>query len=324
MRRMHMVVPAEGILLQHVRDARAPSRASLGPRAAGQYEAALGRTRWAAEHRRGFALVDAHAAVLATAQRYDLSGTLDDRPVRICGIADLVEHRAEGGTHVRELVAGLVAAADAEGHEVALVVDSPRHLEVAPDGFERLPTTDLVLRVTESPRRGAPMAPVRTGESTDLPFIATMAALGGGPVRFRLDRSADFLQFVLTRKRLLAGLGPAGAREVHFLVVEEGMRPAAYAVISIAGETWTIEECGDHDPTGARIGAILQALIARDPAEHRATILAWLPPGFVPPQVTVLSARPSEDVLMIRSLRGAGARPALAAGEVTYWRNDLL
>jgi hypothetical protein len=43
---------------------------------------------------------------------------------------------------------------------------------------------------------------------------------------------------------------------------------------------------GDRDPSGARVGAILQALIAREPVQHRPTIRAWLPHGFVAPQVT--------------------------------------
>jgi hypothetical protein len=32
-------------------------------------------------------------------------------------------------------------------------------------------------------------------------------------------------------------------------------------VVSIVDRTWTIEECGDRDPSGARVGAILAALI---------------------------------------------------------------
>ena len=38
---------------------------------------------------------------------------------------------------------------------------------------------------------------------------------------------------------------------------------SASALGTIVGGTWTIEECGDRDPSGARVGAILQALIAR-------------------------------------------------------------
>ena len=72
-------------------------------------------------------------------------------------------------------------------------------------------------------------------------------------------------------------------------------------VVSIVDRTWTIEECGDRDPSGARVGAILQALIAREPVEQRPIIRGWLPPGFVPPQITIVSARPSTDVMSGRS-----------------------
>ena len=72
----------------------------------------------------------------------------------------------------------------------------------------------------------------------------------------------------------------------------------------IVGNTWTLEECADRDPSGARVGAILQALIAREPVERRPSIRAWLPPGFVPPQVTIVSAKPSTAVMMVRSLEG--------------------
>jgi hypothetical protein len=102
----------------------------------------------------------------------------------------------------------------------------------------------------------------------------------------------DFVQYAITKKRLLAGLGTAGARQLHFFIAEEGITAAAYVVVSIAGGTWTVEECGDRDPSGARVGAILQALIAREPVDRRPTIRAWLPRGFVPPPVTILSAKP--------------------------------
>jgi hypothetical protein len=54
-------------------------------------------------------------------------------------------------------------------------------------------------------------------------------------------------------------------RQLHFFIAEEGITAAAYVVISIVGRTWTIEECGNRDPSGARVGAILQPLIAREP-----------------------------------------------------------
>ena len=38
---------------------------------------------------------------------------------------------------------------------------------------------------------------------------------------------------------------------------------------------------------------MLQALIAREPAEQRPSIRAWLPDTFLPPQVTVIGEKPS-------------------------------
>jgi hypothetical protein len=94
-------------------------------------------------------------------------------------------------------------------------------------------------------------------------------------------------------------------------------------VISVRGGEWNIEEIGDRDPAGARAGAILQALIAREPAEGRPTIRAWLPAGFLPPQVTVIADTPSNDVMMIKALSEHG-KPAspIAERDVCYWRGD--
>ena len=131
------------------------------------------------------------------------------------------------------------------------------------------------------------------------------------------------MQYAVTKKRLLAGLGPARARQLHFFIAEEGITAAAYVVVSIVGTTWTIEECGDRDPSGARVGAILQALIAREPVERRPTIRAWLPRGFVPPQVTIVSAKPSTDVMMMRPLGTTVVQPPLTSDDVLYWRSDI-
>jgi hypothetical protein len=96
---------------------------------------------------------------------------------------------------------------------------------------------------------------------------------------------------------------PEGRDAVAALLHRRGRRHCrAYVVVRVLGHTRTIEECGDRDPSGARVGAILQALIAREPVEHRPTIRAWLPAGFVPPQVTIMSAKPR------RGVNGAVAR----------------
>jgi hypothetical protein len=167
------------------------------------------------------------------------------------------------------------------------------------------------------------MTLIRGGEERDLAAIVAMAQVRAHPFRFYLARDVDFVQYAITKKRLLAGLGEAAARQLHFFIAEEGITAAAYVVISIVGGTWTIEECGDRDPSGARVGAILQALLAREPVERRPTIRAWLPRGFVPPQVTIVSAKPSTDVLMVRSLGSTVVQPRLSADDVLYWRSDI-
>src|SRR5687768_12889264 len=91
------------------------------------------------------------------------------------------------------------------------------------------------------------------------------------------NRDVDFERYAMTTKPLLAGLGPAGARRLQSFVAEEGITAARYVVISVIGRTWTIAESGDRDSSGARVGAILQALSTREPVERRSTIRAWLP-----------------------------------------------
>jgi hypothetical protein len=114
-------------------------------------------------------------------------------------------------------------------------------------------------------------------------------------------------------------------------MAEEGASAAAYVVISVqgpdaaAGEVvWTIEDAGDRDPSGARVGAIVQVLIARDPAEKRPSIAAWLPAGFLPPQITVVGEQQSAELMMVRPLTAAGEPVrTLREEEILYWKNDL-
>jgi hypothetical protein len=168
------------------------------------------------------------------------------------------------------------------------------------------------------------MTLVRGGEDRDLGAIAAMGHTRAGQFRFHLDRDVDLIKHAITRKRLLAGLGFAGVRQLEFVIAEEGITAAAYIAISVVGDTWTIEECGDRDASGARVGAILQALIAREPAESRPVIRGWLPPGFLPPQVTIAPSSTAPPLLFARALSSRVQGLHLTAPEVLYWRSDLL
>jgi hypothetical protein len=55
----------------------------------------------------------------------------------------------------------------------------------------------------------------------------------------------------------------------------------------------------------------------------RPSIRAWLPPAFVPPQGTIVSARPSTEVMTVRFLRSTVLRPRLSKDDVLYWRSDI-
>jgi hypothetical protein len=150
-----------------------------------------------------------------------------------------------------------------------------------------------------------------------------MSARRSGNARLALDRSEDWIRYGLAKRRLHAGLAPAGVREVEFLVSEEGHTAVAYIVCTASKGRWFIEEAGDRDPSGARLGAMLQAMLARTPHLEPPDICAWLPHGFVPPQTDVVEVTPTAEVLMMRPLQDRTLPlPPIAAEDVVYWRSD--
>lgn len=321
---MTNLVDAEGPILERILDDTYDLwHDGLSRHAYDRLYAAQVATPWGRTHLRRLALVDGDD-LLASAKLYRFEAVLDGAPIQVAGIGAVFTSPASRGRGAaRELVGRLLERAASEGADLALLFS-----EIGPDyygrlGFEAIATVDCRLRVTESTRYGAPMTMVRGGDDRDLKDIVAMGLARAEPYRFHLTRDRDLVQFAITRKRLLAGLAPIGARALHFFIAEEGASAVAYVVISVQGQTWTIEEAGDRDPGGARLGAILQALIAREPAERRSSITAWLPAAFCPPQVTVIGETPSRDVMMTRSLTARGAiTTPLAAADVCYWRGD--
>jgi len=317
--------PAEGGILQRI-VAITPlvELRGLSREAFAKYDAAQAKTVWALGHRRRFALTQ-RGEVLASAERYDLTGSLDRQLVTICGIAAVHDSGVDeaGRSFGDALTEQLVEDATRNGADLALLFRAAARPSPPPDGFEVVPTTDVELTVTESSRHGAPMTLVRGGEDRDLDAIAAMGRVRAEPFRFHIDRSVDLIKHAITRKRLLAGLGGAGVRQIEFVIAEEGITAAAYIVITVVGGTWMIEECGDRDPSGARIGALLQALIAREPVESRPVIRGWLPPGFLPPQVTIASSSKASPLLFGRALSARVQGLQLTAPEVMFWRSDL-
>jgi hypothetical protein len=314
------VVAAEGPLLDRVLEVRRQSpHDSLSSRAWGLLHAAQTKTTWGRQRQRTFALTNGRE-ILASANQYDLAGVFDGRAVRICGIGSV--QSAAG--HANQLVDRLIGAAARTGAEIAVLFSDTAIDDEIGGAFQSIRFTDVTLSVAQSLRHGAPMTMVRAGEERDLAAIAAMGRARAEPFRFHLDRDVDFVQYVITSKRLLAGLGAVNTRQLHFFIAEEGITAAAYVILSVVGACWTLEECGDRDVSGARVGALLQALIAREPMEQRPTIRGWLPAGFVPPQVTIASATPSAETIGVCVLEPDKMVPRLSADDVLFWRNDLL
>ncbi len=316
---------AEGPLLTRLADAMPPSaRDGLSAAAFATWERAVQKTAWAQAHRRRLVLMDGDV-MLATAVHGRLAARFDGQPMRVCAIGSpWAAPGQDAGASAAALIDRLLAVGRADGADLVLLTASNGIASTALEGFEPLPTADVEVRVIESTRHGAPMTMVRGGEDRDLPAIVAMAAVRAGGSRFHLVRDVDFVKYALTRRRLLAGLSTAGQRELRFLIAEEGITAAAYVVLTATAGTWTIEECGDRDPSGARIGALLQATVAREPVERRPVIRGWLPASVAPPQLTIGPSAAPPVAAFVRRLSPPSTDLALAAGQVLYWRNDVL
>jgi hypothetical protein len=151
--------------------------------------------------------------------------------------------------------------------------------------------------------------------------IAAMSAARSASSRLALDRSEDWIRYGITKRRLLCGLSAVGSRHVEFLVTEEAQRAVAYVVITVHEGQWFVEDAGDQDPDGARVGAMLEALLARTPHLDPPEIRAWLPHGLRPPQLDVIQSQQAAEVLMIRPLKDR-TLPPIGVDDVVYSRLD--
>ncbi len=318
------LVQAEGPILQQILDASHPLWADgLSPRAYAQYNVGQLRTPWGRRHLCRHALVDHNGQVLTSAKRYDLSIQLDGRRVEAVGIGAVFtpeDQRANG--YAPLIIERLVEAARRDGAELALLFSEIGTRYYRRLGFTTVPQKELTLSVVEKP--GAPMVLVRAAEERDIPAVAALAAGMTAPYRFAMAPTEDFLRYSLSKKRLLAGLSSPGSLTVEFFIVEEGAGAVAFAILTTAGsDDVVLEMCGDRDPAGARVGALLQVLRARTPAEEALTMRGSLPPGWLPPQLVIERAVPSASVMMIKPLRDGVLKRPLAEPDVLYWHGDL-
>ena len=319
------VVPATGPVLEQVLNDTHPLWNDGLPREnyAKSWAAQL-KTPWGQHHLDRVALVDG-PHVLSSAKRYDFSMRFDGRIRRVLGIGAVFTapaHRGRGCA--RELLTRMLDTAVTEGQEFAMLFS-----EIAPAFYERLdfvpvPLLESTLEIDQK-RGGAPAMLVRSGDDRDVHAIAELSAARSADARLAVDRSEELIRFMITRKRLHSGLAPSGYRNTEFLVVEEGYTAVAYLVMTEQDGRWMIEEAGDRDPSGARLGAMLQVMLARHPGERLPEIKCWWPQALVPPQIKIAAASPTQEVMMIRPLRDRILPlPPLAAPEVVYWHSDYI
>jgi predicted N-acetyltransferase YhbS len=316
------LVPATGDYLQQIlRDTYPLWTDGLAPDQYARFWEAQLRTSWGSAHLDRVALVES-GRVVCSAKRYALSARIEGRIRRVVGIgAVFTAPEKRGFGQAQRLLETLLETAEAEGFEYAMLFS-----EIDPSFYQRLdfvPVPLLESRLEVQRKGGSPAVLVRAGEDRDIPSVAEMSARRSEGARLALDRSEDWIRYGLAKRRLLAGLGPAGLREIEFLVTEEGHQAVAYLVSMVYGGRWYIEDAGDRDPSGARLGAMLQAMIARTPHLPAPEIRAWLPPDFTAPQVTRVETKPTAGVMMIRPLTDRSLPlPPLDASQVIYCRLD--
>ena len=315
------LVIAEGALLERILDLTFPVwNEGLSRQAYGQWNLAQTRTPWGREHLHRFALLDDDGELLATAKRYRHDIRLDGREGWMAGFgAVFTPPAARGRGAASRLLEMLMERSREEGALFASLFSEIGPAFYGRLGFTAVPLDEVTVNVTR--QGGSPAMLVRAGVERDLTNIAAMDAVRSAGVRFSLRRGPSLLAYALSKKRLLAGLGPPGLRQVEFFVAEEGASAVAYIVLSENANGWTLEEAGDRDPAGARLGGMLQVLLAREPAHRTPLIRAWWPRAMtVPPQLQLTERGDARDIFMVRPL--ADVPMPATADDVFYWRSD--
>ena len=287
------------------------------------------RTAWGKQHLWRVALVES-GEILASAKWYDLDcefkgSTFQDSKVRVLGIGAVFTPESQRGRgRATELIAKMMAQAEGEGYQAAMLfseIGAPIYERM---GFTAIPRETFTLDVV-FPRQGPPATLVRAGDDADLKYLAEFHHTPN----FGLTRTPDLIKHSIVKRRVRAASSPIGSRVVEFFVSEEGHRPVSYVLLSRGPsgnraegpEVLWLEACADRDPSGARVGAMLQVLRARTLGEPWPTFCSWLPEGWLPQQLKVVDRSPAEDIMMVRPL-GKNVLPSMGAKDVVWWHAD--
>ena len=317
------LIPADGEILEQIlAESHEIWSDGLARPAYGRYNVAQMRTAWGSRNLRRLALLDDEGRLLSSAKRYDFRATLDGREIAVMGIgAVFTPGAARGQGHARDLIEAILSGAANDGADVALLFSEIDPAYYARLGFVAVPRHELIVRTKEA--RGAPMVLARAAEDRDIPAVTALARSIAAGHRFALVHDESFIRYGLSKKRLLAGFLKPGTLSVESYIVEEGASAVAFAILTVTADDVVLEMCGDRDPTGARVGALLQVLRARTPTESMPPISCFLPHGWLPPQLEIVSSGLVREVMMVKPLKPGILGVPLAEKDVLYWHGDL-
>lgn len=321
------LVPASGATLTAILDETFPLWGEgLSRRGYEQWNLAQQQTHWGHRHLTRLALVDGDT-VVATAKRYDLTMTINGRSTRTLGIGAVFTPKAlRGRGHATAIVRAMEDAARSEGVEACLLFSEIGSAFYEKLGFTTVPVQTVDIAVARG--EGAPAMLVRSGEDRDAEHLAAMHAARATDYAVALLPDAAQIMYSVVKKRLFVGLHPSRRRRIEYFVAEEGHQAVAYLLLYVstespgAQEVWSVEACGDRDTSGARIGAMLQVLIARNPAAAPSLVRGWWPVPLRPPQLTFTVRPHAGEVMMLKPLSPRVELGSMAASDVLYFHGD--
>lgn len=272
---------------------------------------------WGRAHLRRVALTDGDD-LLASAKRYDFTADIGGERCQVLGIGAVFtppEQRGRG--HAPRLIDAMIDDAARCGCRAAVLFSEIGAAYYQRLGFEVVRREALAF---ECPVEPDASLNTRPGRAEDLPAMAALSAAMKTPARFALDRSPELVEFGLIRRSRLADLAAPDRLVVEWLVVEEAGRIVAFLIATRRPRGLVIEDCGDVDPSGARVAALVGALVAQ-PSFHPPVVHGWLPEAFRGWTTPALWHEVTDNVMMIRSV-GTAALPPIN-GPVTFWNLDL-
>jgi GNAT superfamily N-acetyltransferase len=288
----------------------------LGRADYGRWQQAQRDTPWGRAHLGRMALLDGSTCV-ASAKTYALEADLAGTRVPLLGLgAVYTPPLLRGRGYAHHLIEALTRQAADRGVPAALLFSEIGPAFYESMGFTVVPRDEVAFEI---PAGESSSIDARPGEWRDLPAMAALSGRTRTPSTFALDRPAAFIEFGLVRRGRLAALSAPNRIGLEWWVADAAGALSAYLIATRRARGLVLEDCGDVDPSGRHVAALVTALIAR-PSFHPPIVHGWLPEGFRSWTRHALWRAATADLMMLKAL---GDRPRnVLDGPVTYWNLD--